>query len=362
MAAAESTKSENAIGKILIVGSAWVGDMIMSQSLFMLLKARHPDCVIDVLAPPWTLPLLEFMPEIRRGIVLPFRHGELNIARRRQIGLNLAEEGYDVSVTVPRTLKAAAVSYWAGIPRRYGNPRQLTLGMLTDRRVVDPRDAYHQADRFVSLVLEPGEPIPDYPPPRLTVDGDRIAATLSRNGLSRPERPLLILAPGSGNNPAKRWPVRYFADLARARLESGWDVWLFGSDDDRELTETVHELAGRRTVDLGGKTPLSDAVALTALADRVLANDSGMMHVAAALDRPTIGIFGPTDPYFTAPRSPLLRSIRLPLACSPCGKSACPLGHFQCMWDLSPAVVLDALDGLPADDGGAQPVAAAGLA
>jgi heptosyltransferase-2 len=349
---AEDPQQAVAIARILIVGPAWVGDMVMSQSLFKALRARHPDAAIDVLAPPATLPLLDFMPEVRRAIEMPFRHGELNLAGRRALGMALRREGYDIAIVVPRTLKAAAVAYWAGVPVRIGHPRGRAFGLLTVRREIDPKRVRHQAARFVALAA-PGPDDGPLPAPDLRVPRARTESALEDNALEAPAGPLLILAPGSGNTPSKRWPADRFAAVARARHAAGWDVWLMGAPGDREVTAAVQEASGGICLDLGGRTSLGDAVALTALARQVVSNDTGTLHVAAALGRPTIAVFGPTDPDFTLPRSPRVRAVRLDLSCSPCFAPTCPLGHFNCMNELTPALVLDALDQL--GDGAGAP-------
>ena len=333
------------VAKILIVGPAWVGDMIMAQSLFKVLRTRHPDAVIDVLAPPATLPLLDFMSEVRRGIEMPFRHGELALAGRHALGRSLRQEGYDIAIVVPRTLKAAAVAYWARIPVRVGHPRGRAFGLLTARRGIDPKRAVHQAVRFAALAGPADDDAP-LPAPSLRVSPARTEAALADNALAAPARPLLVLAPGSGNTPSKRWPVDSFSALARARHGAGWEVWLMGAPGDREVTAAVQAASGGVCLDLGGRTAMGDAVALTALAQQVVTNDTGTLHVAAALGRPTVAVFGPTDPGFTLPQAPQVRAVRLGLSCSPCFAPECPLGHFNCMKELTPALVLAALEEL----------------
>ena len=336
-------RQEPAAARILIVGPAWVGDMIMAQGLFKRLRRRHPEAAIDVLAPPPTRPLLDFMPEVRRGIEMPFRHGELDLAGRRALGRSLRQERYDIAYVVPRTLKAAAVAYWAGVPVRIGHPRGRAYGLLTERREIDPWRTHHQAARFAALAGPGGGPPPA---PALRVPAARTVAALEANALEAPTRPLLVLAPGSGNTPAKRWPAEGFSALARARHEAGWDVWVMGAPGDAEITAAVQAASGGICTDLGGRTGLGDAVALTALAGQVVTNDTGTLHVAAALGRQTVAVFGPTDPEFTLPQVAQARAVRLGLSCSPCFAAACPLGHFKCMNDLAPAMVLAALDDL----------------
>jgi len=318
-------------GRILVVGPAWVGDMVMAESLFVMVKRRHPGARLEVLAPRWTLPLLKFMPEVDEAIALPFGHGELNLAGRRRLGLSLADRRYDFALVLPGSFKSALVPYWAGATERRGYGGLLRRLLLTDVRT---KQALPQVESFAALLETAGE----VPRPRLTVPPDAIDKALSDLGFSRPSAPLLAVAPGAEYGPAKRWPARHFAALAKAKLAEGWDVWLFGSAGDREAAAAIPG-----SVDLVGRTSLGQAVALLSLADAVVSNDSGLMHVAAALDRPQVALFGPSDPTRTGPRNPAARVLRLGLDCSPCNKRVCPLGHHRCLEELSPEQALAAL-------------------
>ena len=317
--------------RILIVGPAWVGDMVMAESLFAMTKRRHPGARLEVLAPRWTLPLLKFMPEVDEGIDLPFGHGELNLPGRRRLGRTLAERRYDLALVLAGSLKSALVPYWTGAIERRGYGGPLRRLLLTDVRI---KRVLPQIESYAALLESSGE----VPRPRLLTPPAAIEKALSDLGLSRPTRPLLALAPGAEYGPAKRWPTRHFAALAKAKQAEGWDVWLFGSSGDREVAT-----AFPTTVDLVGRTSLDQAVALLSLADAVVSNDSGLMHVAAALDRPQVALFGPSDPTRTGPRNPAARILRLGLDCSPCNKRVCPLGHHRCLEELPPEQVLAAL-------------------
>jgi heptosyltransferase-2 len=317
--------------RILVVGPAWVGDMVMAQSLFAALKRRHPQAAVDVLAPRWTLPLLQFMPEVRDGILQPLGHGELGLAARYRLGRELRARGYDLAIVLPGSLKAAVVPFFAGARQRLGYGGALRRLLLSEARA-EPR--LPQVESFVALADLAGEA----PRPRLTVPGDIAAAALAATGLARPATPLLAIAPGAEYGPAKRWPARHFAALAKAKLDQGWDVWLFGSPADREVATEIP-----CSQNLAGRTSLDQAVALLGLADAVVSNDSGLMHVAAALDRRQVALFGPSDPTRTGPRNPAAEVLRLGLDCSPCNKRICPLGHHRCLEELTPDQVLAVL-------------------
>ncbi|HYV89454.1 MAG TPA: lipopolysaccharide heptosyltransferase II [Candidatus Polarisedimenticolia bacterium] len=316
------------VERILVIGPAWVGDMVMAQSLFAALRHQHPLAAIDVLAPRWTLPLLSFMPEIRRAIEQPLGHGELGLATRRRQGRELRAARYDLALVLPGSLKAALVPLWASIPRRRGYGGTLRHLLLNDVR---RKSAVPQIESFLALA--------DWdqaaPEPRLVLPPDIADQALGLLGLSRPGEPLLAIAPGAEYGPAKRWPARHFAAVAEAKRKEGWQVWLFGSPGDREIATTI-----ACDQNLAGRTSLDQAVALMSLADVVLSNDSGLMHVAAALQRPQLALFGPSDPRRTGPRSTKAQVLRLGLDCSPCNMRVCPLGHHRCLEDLSPAMVL----------------------
>lgn len=333
------------ITSILVVGPAWVGDMVIAQSLFKTLRRMNPECGIDVLAPRWTLPLLRFMPEVRNGIELPLGHGELGLRVRYRLGRALRRKGYDLAIVLPRSLKAALVPFWAGIPRRVGYRGEMRWGVLTDLRRLDPKRTPRQAEQFIALALPRDDPPPsDVPVPQLTVPTGAGEAVLAALGLARPERPLLVLAPGAEFGPAKRWPAESFAELARRKAQAGWAVWILGSPRDAEVAAQVQGGSGGVCVDLTGHTTLDQAVALIGLADAVVSNDSGLMHIAAALGRRQVALFGPSDPAKTGPLNDKARVITRSLSCSPCHRRTCPLGHHDCLRGIEPGRVLEALD------------------
>jgi heptosyltransferase-2 len=317
--------------RILVIGPAWVGDMVMAQSLFAALCAQHPAATIDVMTPRWTLPLLRFMPEVRQGIEQPLGHGELGLAQRYRQGRVLRAGGYDLALVLPGSVKSALVPYWAGIPRRrgYGGAlRGLLLNEVREKALLPQVESYLALADWNSAA----------PQPRLTLPADAVDQALGALSLQRPGTPLLVIAPGAEYGPAKRWPVRHFAALAEAKRKGGWKVWLFGSAGDREIAASIP-----CDENLAGRTSLDQAVALLSLADALVSNDSGLMHVGAALGRPQIALFGPSDPERTGPHNAKARVLRLGLDCSPCNKRVCPLGHHRCLEDLPAATVLAAL-------------------
>ena len=329
--------------RFLIVGPAWVGDMVLAQSLFKVLKQRHPDSTLDVLAPRWTLPLLERMPEVDEAIAMDIGHGEFKLRQRLRLGRALRPRAYDRAIVLPNSLKSAFVPYVAHVRVRTGFVGELRYGLLNDIRRLDKQRLPRTVDRFVALALPAGEALPEIPPPRIRADMDKARTALARRGRSLPATPVLGLCPGAEYGPAKRWPAEYFADVAQAKLAEGWEVWLFGSDNDAPVTGAIQSMTGKRCLDLGGKTTLEEAIDLLSLTAAVVTNDSGLMHVAAALDRQVIALYGSSDPRHTPPLSDKASVLYLGLACSPCFKRECPLKHLKCLRDLPPERVLAAL-------------------
>jgi heptosyltransferase-2 len=330
--------------RTLVVGPSWIGDAVLSQPLLARLKERDPSGSIDVLAPPWVLPVYSRMPEAAQTLALPFGHGELRLAERRRFAKALA--AYDRALVLPNTLKSALVPWHAGIPVRTGYRGEMRYGLLNDLRALDPAALALIVERYAALAQPRGEilerPVPE---PRLSIDATRRAAALARLGLDA-SKPVAAFAPGAEYGPAKRWPARHFAALAKMLAARGDSVWLLGSTKDAPVTAEIQALSGGACVDLAGKTTVDEAIDLLSLASRVVSNDSGLMHVAAALDRPMAALFGSSSPEFTPPLSKKARVITLRLSCSPCFARECPLGHLNCLVQLEPARALEALEGI----------------
>lgn len=337
---------------ILIIGPSWVGDMVMAQTLLECLQQRHPGCQIDVLAPDWSRPLLERMPQVRSALSFPLGHGALDIATRRRIGKSLAGR-YDQAILLPNSLKSALVPFFAAIPLRTGWKGELRYGLLNDIRRLDKARYPLMIERFMALAYEPGAEVPrPYPQPRLVIDEGSRGDALARFGLGL-DRPVLALCPGAEFGEAKRWPAEYYAKVAEVKIRSGWQVWLFGSKNDQPGCEDIRGrlIPGLREecVNLAGATSLAEAIDLLSAASAVVSNDSGLMHVAAALNRPLVAVYGSTSPQFTPPLADRVEIVRLGLDCSPCFERTCRFGHYNCLRELKPRPVIEALERLVGD-------------
>ncbi len=329
---------------VLVVGPAWIGDMVMAQSLFKTLRRSEPALQIDVLAPAWTRTLAVRMAEVREVIHMPLGHGELGLVTRYRLGCRLRSRNYRQAFVLPNSFKSALVPFWARTPRRTGFVGEWRWGLLNDTRTQKPADLPMTVQRFVSLALPPGQPLPEpLPMPSVTVTRQQAADTLSRLALE-PAGPVLVLCPGAEYGSAKRWPARHFAELARAKAAEGWAVWVLGSERDVASGAVIAAQAGRACHDLTGRLMLAEAIDLRSCATLVVSNDSGLMHVAAALGRPLVAIYGASDPSRTPPLSAHARVEHLSLPCRPCLRRECPFGHRRCLVELRPERVLSAME------------------
>ncbi|MCO7050172.1 ADP-heptose--LPS heptosyltransferase RfaF [Proteus terrae] len=341
--------------KIFVVGPSWVGDMMMSQSLYRTLKALHPAATIDVMAPAWCRPLLEKMPEVDNAIPMPLGHGALAIGERRRLGKQLKENGYTHAYVLPNSLKSALVPFFADIPKRTGWRGEMRYGLLNDLRPLN-KDAFPlMVERYVALAYDKQkvQKATDLPQPllwpKLSVTENDIATTLSQFSLST-QRPAIGFCPGAEFGPAKRWPHYHYAALAQKLIEQGYQIFLFGSQKDKEAGEEIKQAltpeAREVCFNLAGETSLEQAVNLIASCKAVVSNDSGLMHVAAALARPLVALYGPSSPDFTPPLSHKARVIRLITGYHKVRKGNAEQGYHQSLIDIQPEKVFAELANL----------------
>ena len=327
--------------QILVVGPAWVGDMVMAQSLLIALRRQNPEPAIDVLAPEWSLGLLERMPEVRNGIALPVGHGELGLARRWAVARQLRATHYSQAIVLPRSMKAAIVPWLAGIPQRTGYLGEFRYGLINDRRPL-----LKQLDQTVKRFVALGNAQTDnFPQPQLRVDKANQTRLSHHLGLDL-TTPTVAILPGAEYGPAKQWPVDSFAELLRRLREREQQAWLLGSAKEQPLAAAIIDAAGGYGINLCGQTRLPDAIDLIAGADYAVSNDSGLMHIAAAVNCPVVALYGSSSPHYTPPLTANAKILYLNLDCSPCFQRHCPYGHYRCLRELSVDAVLQAADGL----------------
>lgn len=327
--------------KALIIAPAWVGDMVMAHTLVQRLSALHTQIELHVAAPGATAPLAARMAEISAVHTMDFDHGELGLAKRRKLGRSLRSQGYAVAYVLPNSWKSALVPFFAGISRRVGWRGEARYVLLNDCRKLDQMAYPLMIERCMALA-EPNGALPDkpYPQPVLQTDPNNLARCLSALDLS-PER-VTVMCPGAEFGAAKKWPAEHYAEVATAVMSAGGQVWLMGSPKDVADCVAISE-AAPGVENLAGRTTLLDALDLMSVAQQVVCNDSGLMHIACALNKPTLGIFGSTSPAFTPPLCDTAVVVEQTLGCRPCFQRTCPLGHMDCLVKLMPQQVIGQL-------------------
>ena len=342
--------------KILIISPSWIGDLVMSQSLFITLKAKHPTATIDALSPNWCRPILARMPEINKTIEMPLTHGQFNLSTRYRLGKALRQEKYTHAYILPNSAKSALIPFFAKIPTRTGWKGEMRYGLLTDLRN-NKKSFKYMVERYIALAHPRNTMNSSYdlgglstlPKPNLQID-----ACAQQNAFIKfklpTERKIIGLCPGAEFGPAKRWPETHFNQLAEKLIDQGFQIWLFGSEKDNN---TCQKICDGLTVskqdfafNLAGKTSLTEAIDLIGACQTVVSNDSGLMHVAAAVGCNIVGIYGSTSPKYTPPLALNSKIVNTSIECRPCFKRECPLSHLKCLTELSVETVLVAINQL----------------
>lgn len=339
-------KTDNDGARILVISPNWIGDAVMAQPLLQQIKEHYPTRPIDVLAPTWVAPVWEAMREVASVMETPFRHGALQLGERRKFARMLQQKGYVEAYVLPNTLKYALIPWMAGIPRRIGYKGEMRYGLINVMHHNNPAAPRPMTQFYAALADAPTRSLPRppvLPRPVLSVSEDSAAQVMWRMKIA-PDEPYIVFAPGAEYGPAKRWPTARFAELAAMiqRAYPSVTILLLGSPKDKEVGDEI-VAAAPAVRNLAGTTTLNDAIALIARAQAVVSNDSGLMHIAAALERPLVAVYGPTDPRHTPPLSDLAKILWLKLECAPCQKRECPLGHHNCMRGISAEMIWEPL-------------------
>ncbi|VFP86446.1 lipopolysaccharide heptosyltransferase II [Candidatus Erwinia haradaeae] len=310
--------------KILVIGPSWIGDMMMSQSLYRTLKSQNPNIIIDVIAPAWCHPLLSRMPEVNEALLLPLGHDVIGLSIRWRLGQILHQKHYDQAFVLPGSLKSALIPFFAKIPHRIGWRGEMRYGLLNDIRVLNSADFPLMVQRYIALCyprshINSSRDLPQpLCMPTLKVQNKEKKITLYAFKIYS-KRPIIGFCPGAESNPLKKWPHYHYSQLAEFLIKKGYQVLLLGSTKDRITGERIllnlSQEIKKYYCNLAGKTDLQQAIALLSCCHTVISNDSGLMHIAAALDRPLIALYGPSNPNFTPPLSKKSKIISLVSGC-----------------------------------------------
>jgi heptosyltransferase-2 len=315
---------------ILIVPYMWIGDFVRGHTVVRVLKQRWPNRPIDLLATSLCAPLVDYMPGVRSGIVWNLPRSRLAVARQRALAVQLRARNYATALVLPRTWKSAIAPALAGIPERVGFVGEARFGLINRWRWGE-KALPRLIDKIASLALPDGAPLPpQWPVPQLVVPPAETGRWRQAGGFGT--NPAVALAPGSVGA-SKRWT--YYLEAARLLAQQGLDVWVVGGPGEKALAAEIVAAGGPRVRDLTG-TDLRNGILAVAAADVAISNDSGLMHVAAAIGTPTMGIFGPTSPHHWAPLNRLAATVQTKtvVPCQPCHRPVCTMNDHRCMRDI----------------------------
>ena len=324
---------------ILLVPYMWIGDFVRCHSIVKLLQQRAPERPIDVLTTTLCAPLLDYMPGVRSGIVCDLPRRQLALSKHVALARRMREANYGSALIMPRTWKSALAPYLAGIPQRTGFFGEARFGVLNDIRYGE-RKLLRMIDQCGALALPKDSILPtDWPLPELKIPAPAAQAWRTQRGLADDGRPVIAFAPGAVG-PSKRWPIDSYAEVARRLTAENFNVWVLGSPNEAPFATEIVKIAGPRAHDLTSPD-LRNAILALRLVRAAVSNDSGLLHVAAAIGTPSIGIFGPTSPWHWAPLNPLAEVIETTteVAYRPCHKPVCRYGHHRCMREIAAARV-----------------------
>lgn len=329
----------------LIVAPAWLGDVVMSHALIQFLAESSPMDTLDILLPKSCIELVQRMDEINQCHIDPCRHGELGLHKRYQVAKMLRQHSYDQAIILKNSLKSAIIPFLAGIKQRSSWLGEHRFGLINDIHPFTNDQCPLMVQRFLRLGVDDINQLPNHHDyyPKLNINTSNQTKCIHELQLNS-TRPILALCPGAAYGPSKRWPIGHFTKLAQEKIAQGYQVWIFGSIEEQAEAKKLENTVGEHTHNLCGRTNIGDAIDLLALADVVVCNDSGLMHISAALARPLVAIYGATAEHFAPPLSPCGKRIYIQLDCRPCRQRECPYGHYRCLTDISVDAVHAAID------------------
>ena len=336
--------------KILVVGPSWVGDSVMAQTLYKRIKKELPSSQIDVISPHWSLALLERMPEVCKKIVSPFSHGETKLFERYKLGQGLKKENYDRAIILTNSLKSSLIPYFARIGVRTGWLGEFRYGLINDIRSSKKLKKSLMIEKFAALSLyEENYSIENLTFPELEIDFANQRKFLEEFSIDYSKNTMAI-CPGAEFGPSKRWPAEYYAEIAKFYVNKGWNVLCIGSKNDEDIGMGIGSLNNLRSnesfINLTGKTSLQDAIDILAFTEKVVTNDSGLMHISAAVKTPLVALYGPSSPEYTPPLISKKKILRKTQGYEKVRYGSNEKGYHQSLLDIKPEEVLDALETL----------------
>ena len=336
--------------KILVVGPSWVGDSVMAQTLYKRIKKELPSSQIDVMSPHWSLSLLERMPEVCKKIVSPFSHGETKLFERYKLGQGLKKENYDRAIILTNSLKSSLIPYFARIGVRTGWLGEFRYGLINDIRSSKKLKKSLMVEKFAALSLyEENYSIENLTFPELEINFANQRNFLEEFSIDYSKNTMAI-CPGAEFGPSKRWPAEYYAEIAKFYVNKGWNVLCIGSKNDEDIGIEIGSLnnlgCNESFINLIGKTSLQDAIDILAFTEKVVTNDSGLMHIAAAVKTPLVALYGPSSPEYTPPLISKKKILRKTQGYEKVRYGSNEKGYHQSLLDIKPEEVLDALEAL----------------
>ena len=335
--------------RILVIAPNWIGDAVMSQPLLAAIKASYPHAVIDVLATPWVAPVYRACSEVAELIEADLRPGQLQWGLRRALAAQIKKRNYASCYVLPNSLKSALIPWLANIPVRIGYQGELRRLLLTETKANSPKtQRIPMVEHYANLCVPSRNSDAAMRVPQLSPTASALETVRTRlQAAGIQTNALVVLCPGAEYGPSKRWPAAHFAALTQSILNAKptASVVLLGSPSDRAVGDAIISAAApnSRIFNWCGETSLDEAIAVIGMCSHVVSNDSGLMHIGAALQVPQVAIFGSSDPSHTPPNSTKAIIISLHLPCSPCHQRECPLGHLNCLNQISPERVFAAL-------------------
>lgn len=310
---------------ILVIGPGWIGDLIISIALINALKEREEKVNIDILVNSNLSNIAKMIPKVRNVISSETQHGSLSLSHRIKLGLRIKTENYSECYILPNSLKSALIPLFANIPKRIGYLGEFRYGLI-NRTMLPVDRSRGMVNKYLNLIDTTYNA--KYRPQIV------LNSSLSINNKFNLPKNYIVLCPDAEYGPSKRWPAEKWRDLARS-LSKKSTVVIVGID--KTIRDKLEEIASKKIINLMSKTSIEEVVQVLNSSKTVVTNDSGLMHVAAALNKKVIALYGSSSPSYTPPliddskRAIIYKN----LDCSPCFKRICPLGHTKCLNNIS---------------------------